>query len=93
MRKIRLLRSGLVFVVVMALTAIALSFAATPASAHRSGCHRWHSCPSEHASYRWHGLLCVAPYADERKLDVPQARCLSGPDLLLQALGSLRSCG
>jgi hypothetical protein len=30
------------------------------ASAHRSGCHRWHTCPSDHATYRWHGLLCVS---------------------------------
>jgi len=36
------------------------------ASAHRSGCHRWHSCPSDHATYRWRGLLCVAPYSDKR---------------------------
>lgn len=25
--------------------------AATPATAHRSGCHRWHSCPSDHGTY------------------------------------------
>jgi hypothetical protein len=42
------------------------------AEAHRSGCHRSHSCPSDHATYRWRQpstgqmLLCVAPYADER---------------------------
>jgi hypothetical protein len=36
------------------------------ASAHRSGCHRWHTCPSDHATYRWRGLLCVAPYSDKR---------------------------
>jgi hypothetical protein len=29
-------------------------------------CHRWHSCPSDHATYRWRGLLCVAPYSDKR---------------------------
>jgi hypothetical protein len=33
------------------------------ASAHRHGCHRWHACPSDHATYRWRGLLCVAPYS------------------------------
>ena len=49
-----------------ALAAFAFGYAVTPANAHRSGCHRWHSCPSDHASYRWRGLLCVAPYADER---------------------------
>jgi hypothetical protein len=42
------------------------------ADAHRSGCHRSHSCPSDHATYRWRQpstgamLLCVAPYANER---------------------------
>lgn len=42
------------------------------AQAHRSGCHRSHSCPSDHATYRWRQpsteamLLCVASYADER---------------------------
>lgn len=45
-----------------ALVAAALSFglAADPASAHRSGCHRWHTCPSDLATYRWRGLLCVS---------------------------------
>jgi hypothetical protein len=44
----------------------------SPASGHRSGCHRYHTCPSDHATYRWRQpstgarLLCVAPYADER---------------------------
>lgn len=31
---------------------------ASPASAHRSGCHSHHSCPSDRATYRWHGQLC-----------------------------------
>jgi hypothetical protein len=26
-------------------------FVASPVSAHRSGCHRWHSCPSDTGSY------------------------------------------
>jgi hypothetical protein len=38
----------------------------TGASAHRSGCHGAHSCPSDHATYRWRGKLCVKPNADER---------------------------
>lgn len=33
-----------------ALLALALLAAAT-AAAHRSGCHRWHSCPSDSGSY------------------------------------------
>jgi hypothetical protein len=49
------------------LVIVAANFAAAgSASAHRSGCHRWHTCPSDHATYRWRGLLCVAPYASER---------------------------
>jgi hypothetical protein len=51
---------------VFAFAAFTFGYTAGPANAHRSGCHRWHSCPSDHATYRWRGLLCVAPYADER---------------------------
>ncbi len=38
------------------------------ATSHRSWCHARHTCPSDHATYRWgrKHLLCVAPYADER---------------------------
>ena len=32
-------------------TLATLSLFATPAQAHRSGCHRWHSCPSDTGSY------------------------------------------
>jgi hypothetical protein len=46
--------------------AVAASAIAKPADAHRSGCHRWHTCPSDHATYRWHGWLCVAPYSSKR---------------------------
>ena len=44
--------------------AIAVVPSAT-AVAHRSGCHSHHSCPSDHATYRWRGQLCVKPSADE----------------------------
>ena len=50
--------------------ALAMFAAATPqpASAHRAGCHTKHSCPSDHATYRWgpKRLLCVKPTSDER---------------------------
>src|SRR4051812_3210318 len=36
--------------IVLAFTLLLL-LAATPVSAHRSGCHRWHSCPSDTGSY------------------------------------------
>jgi hypothetical protein len=51
--------------VALTVTALSLSIAA-PVGAHRSGCHRHHTCPSDHATYRWRGLLCVKPSADER---------------------------
>ena len=64
----RVMRSLLLaFVCVALLVAAVLAFGfAGTASAHRSGCHRWHTCPSDHATYRWRGWLCVAPYASER---------------------------
>jgi hypothetical protein len=36
------------------------------ASAHRSGCHGAHSCPSDHATYKWRGKLCVKPTSEKR---------------------------
>jgi hypothetical protein len=30
---------------------LAATFLATPTIAHRSGCHAWHSCPSDHGTY------------------------------------------
>jgi hypothetical protein len=35
------------------------------ASAHRDPCHLHHTCPSDHHTYAWRGLLCTS-YADER---------------------------
>lgn len=52
------------------LTIVAAAAAAvivpSTASAHRSGCHSHHSCPSDHATYRWQGRLCVKPGAPEQ---------------------------
>jgi len=38
---------------IQTLTAVGLLFLSLPilVSAHRSGCHRWHSCPSDTGSY------------------------------------------
>lgn len=52
--------------VAAALAAFAVVPLAPAASAHRSGCHTKHVCPSDHATYRWRGVLCVSPSADER---------------------------
>ena len=48
--RLRSVRVGAVFAVLSALI-VPLHFTTTPASAHRSGCHRWHSCPSDTGSY------------------------------------------
>jgi len=54
------------------LTAAVVAAAITPvlvpavAPAHRSGCHSRHVCPSDHATYKWRGKLCVKPTSDKR---------------------------
>jgi hypothetical protein len=53
-------------VVAAALAFVTGVVSADSANAHRHGCHRHHTCPSDHATYRWRGLLCVAPYSDKR---------------------------
>ncbi len=45
---------------------VAVTLAPASAFAHRSGCHRAHSCPSDHATYSWHGKLCAKPGAREQ---------------------------
>jgi hypothetical protein len=58
--------------VLAALTGAVAAIPSTPASGHVSFCHLRHTCPSDHASYRWRDpntgtrLLCVKPSADER---------------------------
>ncbi len=54
-------------IVAAAVTAVLMAGAGAPAvSAHRSGCHGAHSCPSDHATYKWKGKLCVKPSSDKR---------------------------
>ena len=52
----------------IATLSVAGSVSASEAQAHRAGCHTKHSCPSDHATYRWSAkrLLCVKPTSDER---------------------------
>ncbi len=38
-------------VIALASTAALVALFAFPAQAHRSGCHRWHSCPSDRGTY------------------------------------------
>lgn len=54
-------------IVVASVTAAIFAGAGAPtATAHRSGCHRHHTCPSDHATYKWKGKLCVKPSSDKR---------------------------
>ncbi len=51
--------------------AIVAAVGSAPASAqetHRARCHQRHTCPSDHATYRWgpRRLLCVKPDSDKR---------------------------
>jgi hypothetical protein len=54
--------------------------AALPSSAgaHRSGCHRYHVCPSDHATYRWHGVYCVSPASGESRYGYPKRVAYQG---------------
>lgn len=55
--------------IVLAALAVALGLSvatAEPANAHRNPCHVKHACPSDHATYRWRGVLCVKPTSDKR---------------------------
>jgi len=68
-------RLGLSGAVVATSTALVFGAVATDqAQAHRARCHQAHTCPSDHATYRWYGRaggrlgrwLCVHWSADER---------------------------
>jgi hypothetical protein len=67
----RPLRSRLLLLTVSVAAVLAAVFASTavqPASAHRSGCHRWHTCPSDLYTYRWRGLLCTSHHTDKLRV-------------------------
>lgn len=55
-------------IAVTAAVAAGFGLAVAPAVApgHRSGCHGAHSCPSDHATYKWRGKLCVKPSSAKR---------------------------
>ena len=53
-------------VVASVTAAILVGTGAPTATGHRSGCHRHHTCPSDHATYKWKGKLCVKPSSDKR---------------------------
>ncbi|MFD6533441.1 hypothetical protein [Streptomyces sp. NPDC060184] len=45
------LRRAVMAMVALLVAAVVLGVGASPAAAHRDGCHRWHSCPSDTGSY------------------------------------------
>lgn len=49
------------------LLAVLVAALAVPAaaSAHRNACHAKHTCPSDHHTYAWNGLVCTS-YKAER---------------------------
>ena len=57
------IRLGILVVVVL--------LSASPARAHQSGCHRWHSCPSDTGSYVCGdaGYTCRYPTYDTNPMD------------------------
>jgi hypothetical protein len=50
----------IVLMIGAALAALAVGLASDSAVGHRDGCHRAHTCPSDHATYSWRGWLCAA---------------------------------
>lgn len=54
-------------IVVVCVAGAVLAGAGAPAAiAHRSGCHSKRTCPSDHATYKWQGKLCVKPSSEKR---------------------------
>jgi hypothetical protein len=51
-----------------------VSVATIPAAAHRSGCHRWHSCPSDHGTYVCGDLGYCSQCADNQYCEAGQPR-------------------
>jgi hypothetical protein len=47
--------------VIPVLAAAFMGGSVTQADAHRASCHTAHTCPSDHATYKWKGMLCVKP--------------------------------
>ena len=52
--------------IILLAIAAAVLFVPAGASAHQNPCHTKHSCPSDHHTYRYKGLLCTS-YKGERK--------------------------
>jgi len=64
LRNIRL-RIAILLVFITLVGTVSITIQASPVFAHRSGCHRWHSCPSDSGSYSCgdtgHSNYCATP--------------------------------
>ena len=83
----------LAIIALLASTCLAAWLAAVPASAHRSGCHGAHLCPSDHHSYIWYdgsgkGWDCAEPGASEVSTEDTTRIVYEGLVYLCHAYGS-----
>jgi len=62
----------------MLLAAMLVCALSVPASAHRSGCHRWHSCPSDHGTYVC-GDLGYTTYCGTEQVETPAKPVAAAP--------------
>lgn len=58
-------RAALRVATALALAVLATAGSARAGTAHRDPCHGNHTCPSDHHTYVWRGLVCTS-YPDER---------------------------
>jgi hypothetical protein len=57
------------------LSLILLTAILTSTEAHRSGCHRWHSCPSDHGTYTCGDLGYCSQCPDSAYWDLLEGSC------------------
>ena len=61
------------FIIVATVAGAAITTGLRSGGPRRSpGCHRAHTCPSDHATYRWRGLLCVSTASGESRSGYPR---------------------
>ena len=72
----------------MLMAALLACVLSTPASAHRDGCHRWHSCPSDHGTYTC-GDLGYTTYCVSEQVEVPARPVAAAPPTPRAGAGSV----
>jgi hypothetical protein len=94
------LRLSLAVAAVVAFALLALTaIAPDQAQAHRSWCHSRHTCPSDHATYRWYGraagrlgpLAVRLSHCGRTQQHIQDSRPVWRPRLLLQAMSGSRA--